>query len=430
MVEARGVPAGSVPAALVATVVFLTAIAPLATDMYVPAFPAVADDLGASATAVQLTLTTFFAGMAAGQLIGGPVSDQRGRRQPLLTATVVMLVASVACAAAPSIEFMATARFLQGFAGGWAMVIGRAVIIDLARGTQLVRALNVIQGVGGIAPIVAPLLGGAILQVAGWRTPFWVIAIAVIGMLLAAYWVVPETLPKAQRHAGGLRSFTHDACTVLSNRHYLGYVVVSAAAMIALFAYVATSAFILQSMNGLSPLAYSIDFAANAGGMALAALLAARIAGRVPTRRVILTGQAIALTAALAMLTGALWLGTPLALALVCFFAFMVALGLIWGNAGALAAAAVPDHPGTSSAVLGLLQWGTAGIAAPLAGLGGGATAVPMAVMMTIGTAVSILALMVIARPEPIQDPHGQPEDAVAGWHPSELLQGLAQRSP
>jgi MFS transporter, DHA1 family, multidrug resistance protein len=400
VLETRGAPAGSVPAALVATVVFLTAIAPLATDMYVPAFPAVADDLGASATAVQLTLTTFFVGMAAGQLIGGPVSDQRGRRKPLLGATVVMLVASLACAVAPSIEFMATARFLQGFAGGWAMVIGRAVIIDLARGTQLVRALNVIQGVGGIGPIVAPLLGGAILQVAHWRAPFWVIAVSVVGMLLAVYWMVPETLPATQRHAGGLRSFTRDARTVLGNRDYLGYVVVSAAAMIALFAYVATSAFILQSMNGLSPLAYSIDFAANAAGMAVAALVAARLAGRVSTRRVIFTGQVIALTAALGMLVGALWLGTPLVLAMVCFFAFMVALGLVWGNAGALAAAAVPDHPGTSSAVLGLLQWGTAGVAAPLAGLGGSATAVPMAVMMTIGAAVSILGLTVIARSE------------------------------
>jgi DHA1 family bicyclomycin/chloramphenicol resistance-like MFS transporter len=117
---------------------------------------------------------------------------------------------------------------------------------------------------------------------------------------------------------------------------------------------------------------------------------------------VILTGQAIALAAALAMLTGALWLGTPLVLTLICFLAFMVALGLIWGNAGALAAAAVPDHPGTSSAVLGLLQWGTAGIAAPLAGIGGSATAVPMAAMMTIGAAISIVGLMVIARPEPI----------------------------
>jgi MFS transporter, DHA1 family, multidrug resistance protein len=388
-----------VPAALVATVVFLTAIAPLATDMYVPAFPGVARDLGASATQVQLTLTTFFAGMATGQLIGGPVSDQRGRRRPLLAATVLMLVASAACALAPSIAVMAVARFVQGFAGGWAMVIGRAVIVDLAIGTQLVRALNVIQGVGGIAPIVAPLLGGLVLQVADWRASFWAIAVAVVGMIVAAHLVVPESLPPQRRHAGGLGTFARDARSVLGNRSYVGYVVVSAAAMIALFAYVATSAFILESMNGLSPLAYSVDFAANAGGMTITALVAARLAGRVATRRVILVGQAIALAAGLAMLAGAIWLGTPLLLAMACFFAFMAALGLIWGNAGALAAAAVPDHPGTGSAVLGMLQWGTAGIAAPLAGLGGTGTAVPMAVMMTLGAGISVLGLLLIARP-------------------------------
>jgi MFS transporter, DHA1 family, multidrug resistance protein len=384
--------------ALVATVVLLTAIAPLATDMYVPAFPDVAHDLHATATQVQLTLTTFFAGMAAGQLLGGPVSDQLGRRRPLLAATVLMLVASAACALAPGITVMAAARFVQGFAGGWAMVIGRAVIVDLAHGIQLVRVLNVVQAVGGIAPIVAPLLGGLILQVGDWRAPFWVITAVVIGMIVAAHAAVPESLPPERRHAGGLRTFAGDARGVLGNRRYVGYALVSASVMVALFAYVATSAFILESMNGLSPLAYSAAFAANAGGMTGTALLAARLAGQVDTRRVILAGQLLGLAAGLAMLAGALWLGTPLPLAIGCFFALMAAIGLIWGNAGALAAQAVPGHPGTGSAVLGMLQWGTAGLAAPLAGLGGTGTAVPMAVMMTAGAAASILGLIVAGR--------------------------------
>ncbi|GAB7189889.1 multidrug effflux MFS transporter [Kineococcus sp. NUM-3379] len=389
---------------MIGTVVFVTAIAPLATDMYVPAFPDVARDLDASATQVQLTLTTFFVGMATGQLIGGPVSDQRGRRRPLLAATVLMLLASVACALAPGITFMALARFVQGFAGGWAMVIARAVIVDLASGTQLVRALNLVQGVGGIAPIVAPLLGGLILQVADWRAPFWVITALVAVMLVVAYLVVPESLPPERRHAGGLRAFGHAGREVLRNREYVGYVVVSSAAMIALFAYVATSAFVLQSMNGLSPLAYSVDFAANAGGMTLAAFAAAHLAGKVATRTVILAGQILALVAGLVMLAGALWFDTPLLLTMGCFLALMVALGLMWGNAGALASAAVPKHPGTGSAVLGMLQWGTAGIAAPIAGLGGTDTAVPMALMMTLGAVASIVGLLVIARPRTASD--------------------------
>ena len=192
-----------VSAALVATVVFLTAIAPLATDMYVPAFPRVARDLGAGATQVQLTLTTFFVGMALGQLVGGPVSDQRGRRTPLLAAVLVMSAASVVCALSPTIGVLMAARLVQGFAGGWAMVIGRAVIIDLATGAQLIRVLNVIAAVGGIAPIVGPLLGAVILQLSHWRVSFWVVAGLGVVMAVAVLVAVPETLPPPSGTAAG-----------------------------------------------------------------------------------------------------------------------------------------------------------------------------------------------------------------------------------
>lgn len=394
-----GTPARPVSAALIAAVVLLTAIAPLATDMYVPAFPDVAADLGTSATAVQLTLTTFFTGMALGQLVGGPVSDARGRRAPLLVAVAVVLLASVACALAPSIGSLAVARFVQGLAGGWAMVVGRAVVVDLATGPQLVRSLNLVQGVGGVAPVLAPLLGGVILQLSDWRAPFWAIALITAVTAVVVWFVVPESLPAARRHAGGLRSFAAAAREVLGDRPYVGYLVVSAAMMVALFAYVATSAFVLRSMNGLSPVAYSLSFAANAGGMTVAALLSARLAGRVATRTVILGGQLLALAAGVALLAGAVWFDTPLLVALVSFFALMVAIGFVIGNAGALANAAVPGHPGTGSAVLGMVQWGTAGVAAPLAGIGGQDTAVPVALLMTLGAGVSLVALLVVAHP-------------------------------
>src|SRR4051794_20009305 len=260
---------------LVATVVFLTAIAPLATDMYVPAFPQVAADLSATATQVQLTLTTFFVGMALGQLVGGPVSDQRGRRRPLLAAVLIMTLASIACAVTPTIAVMMLARFVQGFAGGWAMVIGRAVIVDLATGARLVRVLNLIAAVGGIAPIVGPLLGAVILQLSHWRVSFWAVAALGVVMTVCVLVAVPETLPPERRHGGGLRAFAVAGRQVLRNRRYVGYLVVSGSAMVALFAYVATSAFVLQSMNGMSPVGYSVVFAANAGGMTVAALVAA-----------------------------------------------------------------------------------------------------------------------------------------------------------
>jgi len=384
---------------LVATVIFLTAIAPLATDMYVPAFPRVAGDLSATATQVQLTLTTFFVGMALGQLIGGPVSDQRGRRRPLIAAIALMSVASIVCALTPSIAVMMAARFVQGFSGGWAMVIGRAVIVDLARGARLVRVLNVIAGVGGIAPIAGPLLGAVILQLSHWRVSFWVVAALGVVMTAAVLVAVPESLPPERRHGGGLRAFAIAGRQVLANRRYVGYLLVSGSAMGAVFAYVATSAFVLQSMNGMSPIAYSVDFAANAAGMTVAALLAARLAGRVATRKVILAGQVAALAAGAAMLAGALWFGTPLPLAIVCFLVLMTAQGLIGPNGGALASAEVPEHPGTGSAILGFAQWVAAGTVAPIAGLGGEDTAVPMALLVIAGAALSMVGLLVLARP-------------------------------
>lgn len=382
------------------TVIFLTAVAPLATDMYVPAFPRVAGEFGTTASAVQLTLTTFFAGMGLGQLVGGPFSDQRGRRLPLVAGTILMTLASIACALSPDVGILMAARFLQGFGGGWAMVIGRAVIVDLAHGPQLVRVLNVVMGIGGVAPIISPLLGAVILQLTGWRMTFWTLAALGNLMALCALLIVPESMPPEKRHAGGLGEFGRAAKMVLSNRRFVGYVVVASSAFIALFAYVATSAFMLQNMNGLSPVAYSVVFAANAGGMTIAALVSARLAGRVSTRKVILTGQVIALAAGLAMLAGALWWGTPLLVAMGSFFALMVAQGLINTNGGALASAEVPSHPGTSSAVLGLVQWTTAGVVAPIAGLGGTDTAVPMAALMIGGALLSLFGLLVLARPE------------------------------
>ncbi len=377
---------------ILATVVAVGSIAPLATDMYVPAFPQVAADLAISATEVQLTLTTFFVGMALGQLLGGPISDQRGRRVPLMVSLVALVVSSLVCAWSPSIGVLLVARFVQGFAGGWAMVIARAVVVDLASGVHLVRSLNVVAGVGGVAPIVGPLLGGLLLMVWPWHASFLVVAGFAALMTFAVAVAVPETLPPERRHAGGLRQVVGATGSVLRRPRFVAYLVVMAFSMGVTFAYVATSAFILQSMNGLSPIQYSLDFAFNAVGLAVLTLLAGRLAGRVSTRRVIGIGLIVTGAAGVLLLVGALR-GMPLWMALVGFLVLMSAQGLVGPNAGALASHEVPEHPGTGSAVLGFLQWCMAGVIAPLAGLGGTQTAVPMAVIVLVLTALSLGAL-------------------------------------
>jgi DHA1 family bicyclomycin/chloramphenicol resistance-like MFS transporter len=386
---------------VLATVILVSTIAPLATDMYVPAFPQVGADLAGTATQVQLTLTTFFVGMALGQLIGGPFSDARGRRGPLLLALIVLTVASIGCAFSPSITVMMAARFVQGLSGGWAMVTARAVVVDLTRGPQLVRSLNLVAGVGGIAPIVGPLIGAVILQLSHWRVSFWVVAALGALMIVAVAVGIPESLPADRRHRGGLAQLGRAARQVVGRRGFVGYLVVMAFSMGVTFAYVATSAFILQSMNGLSPIMYSLDFAANAVGLALATLLAARLAGRVATRTVITVGLAVTGAAGVLLLVGALWWGTPLIVAVVAFFLLMSAQGLIGPNAGALASAKVPEHPGTGSAVLGFSQWCMAGVVAPIAGLGGEHTAIPMALIILVLVGASVAALFGLTREEP-----------------------------
>jgi DHA1 family bicyclomycin/chloramphenicol resistance-like MFS transporter len=386
-------------AAVLGTVVLITAIAPLATDMYVPAFPLVGRDLDASATQVQLTLTTFFAGMALGQLVGGPVSDRAGRRRPLLASLAVLAAASVGCAFSPTIAVMMAARLMQGFSGGWAMVIARAVVVDLASGARLVRAMNVVAGVAGIAPIAGPLLGAAILQLSHWRVSFWVVAGFTAIMLAAVAAGLPETLPAGRRHGGGLGQLSGSAGVLLRDRRFVGHLLVFGFSMGSIFAYVAASAFVLQSMNGLSPVLYSVDFAGNAGGLTAATLLAARLAGKAPTQVVVGAGLAATGVAASVLLVGAVWFAMPLPLALAGFFVLMSAQGLVGPNAGALASDAVRDQPGTGSALLGFLQWCMAGVIAPLAGLGGSRTAVPMAAIVAALTAGSVLSLAVLARP-------------------------------
>nr|WP_268790681.1 multidrug effflux MFS transporter [Nocardioides sp. Soil777] len=382
---------------MLANVILLTMIAPLATDMYVPAFPLVGNDLGAGATGVQLTLTTFFVGMALGQLVGGPFSDQRGRRGPLLASIVVLALASAVCALSPTIGVMLVARFVQGFSGGWAMVIARAVVVDLTSGPRLVRSLNVVQGVAGIAPIVGPLVGALLLQLSGWRVSFWLLAAWAAVMILCVALSVPESLPVERRHAGGIRRLRRSVGHVLGRPGFVGYLVVMAFSMGVTFAYVATSAFVLQSMNGLSPMMYSVDFALNAVGLTLVTLAAARMAGRVPTRTVIAVGLTATGAAGVLLLVGAAWFDMPLWVAVVGFFVLMSAQGLVGPNAGALASAEVPEHSGTGSAVLGFLQWCTAGVIAPLAGLGGERTAVPMAAIVLALVAASFAALALAA---------------------------------
>lgn len=169
-------PAEKISPALLAVLALLAAVAPFATDLYLPAFPQMSLDLATNTTGVQMTLTTFLVGVAVGQLSFGPLSDKYGRKRPLILGSLICLTASAVAAMAPTIGVLIAARFVQGFTGAAGMVIGRAVISDLAKGQAAARAFNLMVIVSGVAPVVAPFLGGLLVESFGWRGVLWVVS--------------------------------------------------------------------------------------------------------------------------------------------------------------------------------------------------------------------------------------------------------------
>jgi DHA1 family bicyclomycin/chloramphenicol resistance-like MFS transporter len=374
------------------------AVAPLATDMYLSAFPRMTRELRTSAVGIQLTLTAFMAGLALGQLVIGSLSDRWGRRRPLLTGTGVSVVAGVLCAAAPSAELLVAARFLQGFSGAAGIVIARAVVSDRARGTGAARAFALLMVIGGVAPVLAPLTGGALVGAVGWRGIFLVLAGLAALMFLGALLLVPETLPRELRHRGGLATTFRSAGALLSDRPFLGYAIAFGFGFGALYSYLAASPFVYQHIYGFSVGGYAVTLAVNAFGFTATSAVNRRIVGRFGIRFLLRTGLTAmtVFAAALCVLAGTGLLVRAVAVPLI--FVTVSSLGLVAANATALAVARAPQAAGSASAILGALQFGLAAVLAPLVGLGGEDTAVPMAVAMLASTTVAGSAVLALAR--------------------------------
>ncbi|MEV0868178.1 multidrug effflux MFS transporter [Brachybacterium paraconglomeratum] len=367
----------------------LSAIGPLATDMYIPAFPEVAGELGTSASRMQLTITAFFLGTASGQIVAGPLSDRMGRRGPLLIGIILCLLASIGCAMAPSVEVLLVLRVLQGIGGGFGMVLGRAVLIDMTDGPELFRIMNIMQGVGGVAPIVAPLLGGIILVFGQWREIFVVIAAMSLISLIGVLFLIPESLPVSRRHSGGFRTFLRNCRTLLGRRIFVAYMLVNAFSAFALMAYVSASSFVVQEMLGFSSSEYSVSFAINSMGMMAMSLLSARLTRTIHPRRLIRVGLIVVSLASFSLLIGSLFLDTPAWIVLPAFFFTVAPQGMIFGNGGALASDQAREFAGTGSAMLGLGFSFAASIAAPLVGVAGTHSSLPMAIAMVCGVMIS-----------------------------------------
>ncbi len=383
---------------MLATLALLSAIAPLAIDMYLPGLPALGADLHTSPAAAQLTLTTFMLGLAAGQLLMGPLSDSLGRRRPLVLGTTLLIVAGIGCAVAPSIGVLVAFRFIQGLTGGIGVVVARAVIADRTEGDSAAKLFSIMMIITSAAPVAAPLIGGALIGPIGWRGIFGVLTGLAVLMLLAVLAFVPESLPRERRHDFHAGAIARNVGTVLKNRRYLGYTLCFSVGFGAMFAYISASPFIIQDLMGFSPGVFSLLFAINAVGIGMAGTVNTRLVGLVRPQRLLAIGVGMLVTVGVAMM-----LTTVLApdlhwLLLVLMFCLTSSFGLTAGNATALALGQVRETAGSGSAVLGTLQFLIGAIVPPLAGLGGASSAIPMATVVLVCTLLSAAAFATTLR--------------------------------
>jgi DHA1 family bicyclomycin/chloramphenicol resistance-like MFS transporter len=365
-------------------------------DMYLPALPRIGDEFHASPSHVQLTLTACLAGLAVGQLLVGPLSDRWGRRRPVLVGLALYAGTSLLCALAPSAEALTLARLGQGVAGGAAVVIARAVVRDLHSGAAAAAYFSRLMLVFGVAPVLAPSVGGYVLRVTSWRGVF--VILAAIGVLIFAAAVawLPETLPVARRHAGGVVATLRGMRALLRDRGYVGYVLALGMAGAGLFAYISGSSFVLQGVYGASPQLYGLLFGLNALGFVLVGQLNGRLVHRVPPRRLLTVALVVVVGAAVVLVLATRWhnlLGVAVPL-----FVFMSFLGMVLPNTTALALDLHPERAGAASALLGAAQSLCGAIIAPLVGLAGSHSATPMAVAMAVAAGGGMVAFLVVAR--------------------------------
>lgn len=365
----------------------LGAVAPISTDLYLPGFPALGDDLDVSASAVQLTLTAFLVGMAFGQLVMGPISDRYGRRRPMVASSVVCVVAAVVCALAPNLGVLVAGRLVGGFAGAGGMVIGRAVIADLVTGRAAAKAFTLVMTVGGVAPVLAPLIGSLLSQVVSWRGLLWTVAILCGAVLVGVVVVLGETRPPQARTAGET-SYVAAIRRVVRTRAYWPPVLTVSFGFAMMMGYISASPFLFQNVVGLSAIGYGVLFGVNAVGLIVAGWISGKAVERVEPARVVRFCVTVQLLATL-VLVGLAIAGAPTWLLPLPIFVAVTTIGGLMGNSAAIAMSQVREVAGSGSAVLGFLQFALGAAVSPLVGLGGEDSAVVPALVMVTASAIA-----------------------------------------
>ncbi|WP_308162344.1 multidrug effflux MFS transporter [Curtobacterium flaccumfaciens] len=372
----------------------IVGVSPFATDMYIPALPAIARDLGTTPGAVQLSLTAFLVAFAVGQLLVGPVSDGIGRRRMLVVGTALFALASVGCALAPDVVTLVVARVAQGLAGAAGAVAGRATVSDVTSGTRMAKVFGTLAAINAIGPVVAPLAGGAVLTIGTWRLMFVVLAVLGAVFFVAVVLRFRETLPPGRRGGVGFAANGRRIRELLAIPRFRAYVLSGVLSTVGFFAYIATSSFVFQSEYGFSEGLYTLVFATNASMMIITTLLFGRLVGRVTEDALLTLGLVVGTLGATAVVVSAI-----LDLGPVPVWCALAVVTAAWGFVLPAAMTRTQHvgsaHPGTAAALQGGLTFGIGGLGTPLAGaLGGTALAMGgvMAALMAAAVVVQVTA--------------------------------------
>ncbi|MDF2562418.1 MULTISPECIES: multidrug effflux MFS transporter [Microbacterium] len=382
----------------------LTALGPFTIDLYLPAFPALEADFQTTAAAIQLTLTGTMVGFALGQLIVGPLSDKLGRRIPLLCVTALHVLSSTAAAIAPTLELLSAARVFMGIGAAAGGVVAMAIVRDLFGGRRLVVMLSRLALVSGVAPVAAPLVGSGLLTVMPWRGIFVVLAAYGAVMLIASLFLVPETLPKARRRDNGSATVWQRYRSVLSDRIFIGVLIIGGMTFSGLFSYLSSSSFLFQQTYGFDPQQYGILFAVNSLGVVLGVQTASRLAARFGPQWVMAVSTAVLVVAGAAIIVTD-QLGLGLWGTIVPLFFFITACGFTFPCVQVLALDRHGRAAGTAASLIGAVNFGVAGFISPLAAWisgGSGITATTMASVMAGCAVVAVLSLWLVVRPRSV----------------------------
>ncbi|MBD8494094.1 Bcr/CflA family multidrug efflux MFS transporter [Pseudomonas syringae] len=370
-----------VPQRLIILLAALVAFGPLSVDMYLPSLPTIADDLGAAHAQVQMTIGVFLGGLCLGMLLYGPLSDRFGRRRLLLGGMVLYLLASLGCALAAQVEHLLFWRFLQALGGAAASVLGRALVRDLFPLDEAARVLSLMHLVSMLATLAAPLIGGYLMLLAGWRSLFVLLALFCAVCLVAVAWKIPETLPPDRRGASVgqvFRAYGRLAVQPLA----IGYILCMGLGFGGMFAFITASPFVYIDYFGLSPLGYGWLFGLNILGIIIATWLNARWVRRLGPQRLLRIGTTVAALAGVALLMVGVsgWGGLPAVAAGVVLYVSIT--GLLGANCLASLLAAFPHQAGASAGLAVACQFGLGMACSALVGALYDGTPLPMCLIM------------------------------------------------